>query len=224
MSEMTLEVARREKTGTGVAKRLRREGRVPAVVYGDDKDPISISVSARDMSDLINKSEHGIRSVFLLKLANSKQSRHAMVRELQLDPLTRSMQHVDFIRVNMDEKVHVMVPIHTEGKARGVKEDGGILDQQLREIEVECLPGDIPDEIVLDVSELGINDYIRLSDLQLPDEVELHDKPEDDPVIVGVVPKKEEVVEEDEEELDADAEPEVISKGKEEDDEAGDEG
>lgn len=218
MAELTLEVARREQTGTGVAKKLRRDGKVPAVVYGGDREPVTITVDARDMSNLVNKSEHGIRSVFLLKLSDSDQSRHAMIRDVQVDPISRRMQHVDFVRVDMNTKVHVMIPIHMTGTAKGVKEEGGILDQQLREIEVECLPGNIPDELVVDVSNLQINDYIRLSDLELPADVELYDAPEGDPVIAGVVPKQEEIVEEEDElGLAEEGEPEVISRGKEDD-------
>ena len=223
MSEMTLEVTRREKSGSGVAKKLRREGRIPAIVYGGDRDPVSISVGNKELSDLVRKGDHGIRSVFLLKLADSDQKRHAMIRDIQADPITRLPIHIDFVRVNMDEKVHVTVPIHIQGTPKGVKQSGGILDFQLREVEVECLPGDIPDEFVLDVSELDINDVLRVSDLSMPKGAELYDEDEER-VVVTVSPKAVEEVEEPEEGLEAPTEPELIGKGRDEDeeDESGD--
>ncbi|MBW3563381.1 MAG: 50S ribosomal protein L25 [Acidobacteria bacterium] len=215
MSEMTLEVARREKTGSGAAKKLRRDGKIPAVVYGGDRDSMAITVGSRELTDLIRKGDHGIRSVFLLKLADSDQTRHAMIRDFQMDPISRRPTHIDFIRVNMDEKVHVTVPIHVTGTAKGVKQFGGILDFQLRELEVECLPADIPDEFVIDVTDMDINDVRRVSDLAIPPGAELYDVDEDR-VVVSVAPKAIEEVEEPEEGIEEIAEPELIGRAKDE--------
>ena len=217
MAEVTLEVERREATGKEVAKKLRREGRVPAVVYGGHRDPVAITVDRKAVSELIQKSEHGIRSVFLLKMAGSDQQRHAMIKEVTIDPISRKMMHIDFVRVVMDETVRVTIPVHLNGTAIGVKE-GGLLDWQVRELHVECLPNAIPDSIEVDVAPLGHHDYYRIKDLKAPEGVKVLDDPER--VVVGVTHARAEVAETAATEVAATpAEPEVIKKGKTEDEE-----
>jgi large subunit ribosomal protein L25 len=211
MAEVTLEVTRREATGKEVAKKLRRDGKVPAVVYGGHREPVAITVDRKSVSELIQKSEHGIRSVFLLKMAGSDQQRHAMIKELTIDPISRRMTHIDFVRVIMDEMVKVTIPVHTTGTSKGVKE-GGLLDFQVRELHVECLPNAIPDSIDVDITELGGHEYYRVKDLKLPEGVRVLDDPER--VVVGVTYARAEVSETAE---GATAEPEVIKKGKPED-------
>jgi large subunit ribosomal protein L25 len=213
MAEVTLEVTRREQTGKEVAKKLRRDGKVPAVVYGGHREPVAITVDRKSVSELIQKSEHGIRSVFLLKMAGSDQQRHAMIKDVTINPLTRQMTHIDFVRVVMDEKLKVTVPVHPIGTAIGVKE-GGLLDFQVRELHVECLPNAIPDSIDVDVTPLGGHDYYRVKDLKLPEGVKVLDDPER--VVVGVTHARAEVSEAAAEGAVA-AEPEVIKKGKTED-------
>lgn len=208
MAEVTLEVTRRENTGKEVAKKLRRDGKVPAVVYGGHREPVAITVDRKSVSELIKKSEHGMRSVFLLKMADSDQQRHAMIKELTINPISRKMTHIDFVRVVMDEMVKVMVPVHIHGTAIGVKE-GGLLDFQVRELHVECLPNAIPDTIEVDVTALGHHDYLRVKDLKLPEGVKVSDDPER--VVVGVTHAKVEAAAEVAEV--AVAEPEVIKKG-----------
>ena len=213
MAEVTLEVERREATGKEVAKKLRREGRVPAVVYGAKREPVAITVDRKAVSELIQKSEHGIRSVFLLKMSGTDQQRHAMIKEVTIDPISRKMMHIDFVRVMMDETVRVTVPVHINGTAIGVKE-GGLLDWQIREIHIECLPNAIPDSIEVDVSPLGHHDYLRVKDLKVPEGTKVMDDPER--VVVGVTHARAEVVETPAAEATAatPAEPEVIKKGK----------
>jgi large subunit ribosomal protein L25 len=213
MAEVTLEVTRRELTGKEVAKKLRRDGRVPAVVYGGHREPVAIAVDRKAVSELIQKSEHGIRSVFLLKMAGSDQQRHAMIKELTINPISRKMTHIDFVRVVMDEMVKVLVPVHISGTAIGVKE-GGLLDFQVRDLHVECLPNAIPDSIDVDVTALAHHEYIRVKDLKLPEGVKVSDDPER--VVVGVTHAKAEAAEA-AAETAAVAEPEVIKKGKPED-------
>src|SRR5881628_1698178 len=149
MAEVTLEVSRREKSGKEVAKKLRAAGKVPAVVYGGHKEPVAIEVDRKAVSELVQKSEHGVRSIFLLKMAGTDQQRHAMIKEIQIDPISRKMSHIDFIRVVMDEVVRTTVPVHVNGTPIGVKE-GGLLDFQVRELHVECLPNAIPDKVDVD--------------------------------------------------------------------------
>jgi large subunit ribosomal protein L25 len=211
MAEIVLEVSRRETTGKETAKKLRRDGKLPAVVYGGHREPVSITVDQKDLSDLIRKSEHGVRSVFLLKMKDSDQKRHAMIKDVVVDPISRKMQHVDFVRVMMDEKVRVAVPLHAEGMAAGVKL-GGMLDFQLRELHVECLPGQIPDEINVDVTSLNIGDVVRIADLQLPEGVKVLD--ESERVVLSVHGRKAEEETAAEAEAAESVEPEVIKKGK----------
>jgi large subunit ribosomal protein L25 len=213
MAELTLEVARREEAGKGAAGRLRRQGKVPAVVYGGHRETVPITVDRKAVTDLIQKSEHGVRSIFLLKMAGTDQQRHAMIKEIQIDPISRKMTHIDFIRVLMDEVVRTTVPIHVNGTPIGVKE-GGLLDFQVRELHVECLPNAIPDKIDVDISGLGMHQYIRISELTVPERVKILDDP--DRVVVGVThlraeaePTPEAVPVE-----EVPAEPEVIARGK----------
>jgi large subunit ribosomal protein L25 len=197
-----------------VAKKLRREGRVPAVVYGGHKEPVAITVDRKAVSELIQKSDHGIRSVFLLKMTGTEQQRHAMIKEVTIDPISRKMMHIDFVRVVMDELVRVTVPVHLNGTAIGVKE-GGLLDFQVRDLHVECLPNAIPDSVEVDVTPLGGHEYYRVKDLKLPEGVKVLDDAER--VVVGVTYARAEVSETATDEAAAVAEPEVIKKGKTED-------
>ncbi len=213
MAEVTLEVSRRESTGKEVAKKLRRDGKVPAVVYGGHKEPVAITVDRKAVSELVQKSEHGVRSVFLLKMAGTDQQRHAMIKEITIDPISRRMRHIDFVRVVMDEKIKVTVPVHLNGTAIGVKE-GGLLDFQLREVHIECLPTEIPDSIEVDVTPLGNHDYYRIKDLKLPEGAKVLDDPER--VVVGVTLARAEVSDTAEGAAGV-AEPEVVKKGKPED-------
>ncbi len=217
MAEVTLEVARREGSGKGVARKLRQQGRIPAVVYGGHRESVAIEVDRKAVSELIQKSQHGVRSIFLLKMAGTDQQRHAMIKEMQIDPISRKLQHIDFVRVMMDEVVRVTIPVHLDGTPIGVKE-GGVLDWQVRDLHVECLPNAIPDSIEVAVGEIGMHQYLRISDLRLPDGVKVLDDPER--VVVGVTHARAEVLPEapvaavEGAEPAAPAEPEVIKRGK----------
>ncbi len=217
MAEVTLEVSRREGVGKGVATKLRQQGKIPAVVYGGHKEPVAITVDRKSVVDLIQKSSHGIRSIFLLKMAGSDQQRHAMIKDTQMDPISRRMTHIDFVRIIMDETVRLTVPVHHTGTAIGVKE-GGILDFQVRDLHIECLPNAIPDSIDIDISGLELHHSLRVSDLKLPEGVKVHEDP--DRVIVSVTSARvEEVVAVVDAAAATAAEPEVIKKGKPEEDE-----
>ncbi len=151
MSEATIEVQRRERAGKSESRRLRKSDLIPAVLYGADKEPIAIQVPRVTLLDLFKEGGHENR-IFLLKLSGTDQTRHAMVRDIQVDAMTNKITHLDFQRIAMDKKLRVRVHLALEGIPTGVKNDGGILDFVTREVEVECMPNAIPQEIGVDVS------------------------------------------------------------------------
>jgi large subunit ribosomal protein L25 len=211
MSEMTIEVERREGAGKNESRRARGAGKIPAVVYGGGKESVSILVNRKSMLELL-KGKAGENPIFLLKMAESGQERHAMVRDIQVDPVSRQVIHMDFQRVLMTEKVRVQVPVELVGTAYGVKTQGGMLDFVTREIHIEALPADIPHRIELDVTEMHTGQHVEASALQLPKGVTLLDEPER--VIVSLTHGRTE----DEAEGSDRAEPEVIKKGKTDED------
>ncbi len=205
MSELTIEVQKREKTGKGANRRARSGGLIPAVVYGGGKDSVSIQIDRKSMLDLMKKAGSE-NPIYLLKLTEGGE-RHAMIREMQTDPITRQVLHIDFQRVMMDQKVRVQVPVELTGVSYGVKTQGAVLDFVTREVHVECLPGDIPKAIELDVTGLHAGQHAEARDLKLPKGVTLLD--EADRVICSVTHAKSE-----EEGATDRPEPEVIKKGK----------
>jgi large subunit ribosomal protein L25 len=225
MSEMTLEVHPREARGSRASRRMRRGGRIPAVVYGGGKDTVPIEIDRKSLLDLL-KITGGENAVFLLKLAGSGKERHTMIREIDLDPVNREVRHIDFQRVLMTEKVRVQVAIELHGTPLGVKNESGVLDFVHREVEVECLPGDIPRHLTLDVSPLHIGQHLEASALELPEGVVLIDEPTR--VLVSSAQPRLAVEEEEEgaeELLEAEREePEVIRRGRTEDGDEEDEG
>lgn len=207
MSEQSIEVQKREKTGKGANRRARSGGLIPAVVYGGGKDSVSIQIDRKSMLDLMKKSG-GENPLYLLKMADTGSERHAMIRDVQVHPISRQVLHIDFQRVMMDKKVRVVVPIELVGTSYGVKTEGAVLDFVNREIEVDCLPADIPKHIELDITELRAGQHAEASVLKLPEGVTLHGPA--DKVIVSVAHSR----------VDGSAEggdrnePEVIKKGK----------
>jgi len=212
MKTIELNVEKRSTTGKGQARRSRAGGQIPAVVYGAGKPNVPIAVNRKALADLFREGA-GENAIFLLKLAGSDQSRHAMIKELQRDPLSRKPLHIDFVRVLMDVKITVKVPIEITGVSRGVKADGGILDVVTREIEIECLPGNIPAHLAVDVSELAIGDAIRVSEMPAVEGVTIVDNPEKVVVHVAHPTREEEPVAAAEAAAEP-AEPEVLKKGK----------
>ena len=212
MKTIELSVEKRSTTGKNEARRDRMAGRIPAVVYGAGKPNVPISVNKKALADLVREGA-GENAIFLLKLAGSDQSRHAMIKEMQRDPLSRKPLHIDFVRVLMDVKITVKVAVEVVGIARGVRADAGVLDLVTREIEIECLPTNIPAHIAVDVSELGIGDAIRVSQLPALEGVTIVDNPEKVVVHVAHPTREEEPVAVAEAGAEP-AEPEVMKKGK----------
>jgi large subunit ribosomal protein L25 len=201
------------------ARRVRKQGKVPAVVYGAGKDAMPVSVDPRQVSRILH-SVTGHNTVF--DLAVDGERTKAMIVDWQYEPIKGSLLHIDVKRIAMDQKLKVNVPIELIGEPAGVKQQGGILEQITREVEVECLPGDIPNQIELDVSELVFNMVLRVADLPKSDKLKfLTDA--DQPVAHVISIKEEEAPAADAiaGAAAAPAEPEVMKKGKQE---AGEEG
>ena len=182
MSEPTVTVRLREQTGKNANRRLRAAGEIPAVVYGGDADSASIRVDGRSVQGLIR--EGGENAVFLLRLEGTDRTRHTMIRDLQWNPLTGALMHIDFQRVRMDQEVQVSVPVALIGTPEGVRNQGGLVEFVTREIAVVCLPGDIPPSIELDVEPLLIGQHVEAGELGLPEAVRLDD--DENRVIVSV--------------------------------------
>jgi large subunit ribosomal protein L25 len=219
--EATLEAVKREGRGKNEANRLRASGRIPAVVYGTaskGKAPKGVAVAVDPKAVLrILHSDSGANTLITLALEGSQA--RVMVKEYQLDPMTHQLLHADFYQLAMDKAITVTVPVLVKGEPKGVKLQGGLLDFVTRDIEVECLPTDIPEHIAVDVSELMLHDAIRVRDLA-PDP-KWKPVTEGDTMLVHVVmPKAEEAATAAAAEAApavAAAEPEVIKKGKTDD-------
>ena len=213
--------AQTRKPGTkNEARRVRRDGKIPAVVYGAGKDSLPISVDPRVVSRILN-SETGHNTIFDLALNGEKTK--AMIVDWQYEPIKGRLLHIDLKRIALDKVLRVSVPIFLEGEAAGVKQEGGILEQMLREVEIECLPADIPSHIDVDVSHLTFGKVLRVSDL--PHSEKLKFLTDANQPVAHVTSVKEEVVVTPEaaaaDATAAPAEPEVIKKGKQETEEEG---
>jgi len=218
-----LEGQTREPGTKNDARRVRRDGKIPAVVYGAGKDSRSISVDPRVVTRILN-SETGHNTIFDLTLDGEKTK--AMIVDWQYEPIKGKLLHIDLKRIALDKVLRVSVPIELMGEAAGVKQEGGILEQMLREVEIECLPADIPSHIDVDVSHLTFGKVLRVSDL--PHSEKLKFLTDANQPVAHVTSVKEEVVATPEaaaaEAAAAPAEPEVIKKGKQETEEEGAEG
>ena len=222
--EAILEATSRDSFGKNEARRTRRDGRVPAVLYGgDSKEAVPISVEPKALLRILH-SESGANTLISLKLAGGGDAR-VLVKEYQLDPITHQVLHADFYRVAMDKVIEVTIPVVIKGEPKGVKQQGGILEFIRREIEIECLPGDIPEHVEIDVSELMLHQGIRVRDI--PVDPKWKPRSDADMMLVHVImPKAEEVPAPAEAAAAAatpavPAEPEVIKKGKKEETEEG---
>jgi large subunit ribosomal protein L25 len=201
----------RPKRGKGPARQARRDGLIPAVMYGAGEEPVAVTIPLSDFEIAVKNREGNI--IFALKL-DGAEGQTAILREIQRDPVSHDILHLDFHHISLTEKVTVEVTIHLTGIADGVKNGGGILETITRSIEVECLPTDIPPSIDVDVSALGVGDSIHVRDLSVPG-IEILTDP--DITITTVVPptKAEEAPAAVEGTLGAPTtEPELISKGK----------
>lgn len=207
------------------ARRVRRSGKIPAVLYGAGKDVASLSVDPRQVLRILH-SASGHNTIFELSLNGGERTK-AMIVDWQFEPIKGKLLHIDLKRIAMDQKLTVMVPIVLKGEAAGVKQQGGILEQVLREIEIECLPGNIPALIEADVTELVFGKVLRVADLPHSDKFKV--LTDENQSVAHIISVKEEVAPAPEavaaEAAAVPAEPEVIKKGKQEaEEEAAEEG
>jgi large subunit ribosomal protein L25 len=214
--DLTLQAEKRETKGKNAARRLRVAGRIPAVVYGVEKNKaVDIAVDPKVLSRILH-SESGVNSLISLQGLEGAAEARVMVKEYQLDPIKHNLLHADFYQIAMDKLLTVTVPFVLKGEARGVKQQGGIVDFVNREIEIEVLPADIPEHIEVDISELMLNQGIRVRDLKV-EGAKWTALSDDDLMIVHVVaPRTEETPAATPEAAAAPvagAEPEVIKKG-----------
>jgi large subunit ribosomal protein L25 len=180
--ERKLEADQREETGKGAARKIRASGRVPAVVYGHGVDALHVTVDAKELFHLLH-TDAGTN--VLVDMRVNSDNFLAMPREIQRDHIRGQFIHVDFLRIKRDEKISVEVPIHLVGESHGVKE-GGVVEHHLWTIHLECFPQDVPTSIEADISALGINESLKVTDLQIPDNLTLLTSP--DEAVVSVVP------------------------------------
>ena len=215
MEQITVEATPRDTRGKNAARRIRRAGQIPAVIYGGSGEPLAVAVNAKQVAGIL-RSESGHNTIFTVKLNGSEHK--AILKDWQVDPAKGSLLHVDMLRIAMDVRMRVKVPVHTFGEPQGVKMQGGIFEMVTREVEIECLPSEIPDEFKVDVSGLMIGKQLRVADLLLdPQKIKLLTDPQR--VIAHVVAlraEEEKPVEAAAPTEAAPAEPEVIKKGKKE--------
>ena len=196
MIQINLDAEVRTQGGKGVARKLRKNGKIPAVLYGPKTDPVSLSVNAHDFNKVLIKAE-GEQVIFTLKLDGDE--RLALIKEMQRHPVNDSVRHIDFYAISVEEKVEVEVPIKPVGKAKGVEIGGGVLEMIQRTISIKCLPLSIPKEIEVDISDLDVGDALHVSDLTPPEGVEFTEPPETTLItVVGATVQAEEVAEEEE--------------------------
>jgi large subunit ribosomal protein L25 len=220
--EAVLDAIERNDRGKNEARRLRASGRIPAVVYGENQGGKAIAVDPKVLARIL-RTEQGANTLISLNLPGGSDAR-VLVKEYQLDPVTHELLHADFYRVAMDKVIRVQVTVVAHGEPKGVKQQGGILDIVNRQVEIECLPADIPNHIEIDVSELMVGQSVRVKDVATSPKWKTLSDPEM-MILHVIIPKVEEVPTPAAEAAAAattaaPAEPEVIKKGKKEEGEA----
>jgi large subunit ribosomal protein L25 len=217
IKDITINASSRDGVGKGPTRRLRAQGMIPAAVYGEGGDAVAIAVSAKEIATIL-RSGTGHNTIFKLALPqNDGEPANVIIKDYQVDPVRGRLLHADLLRLSMTTTTRVSVSVETIGEPPGVKTEGGILELHLRDIEVECLPGDIPEHLKVDVSNLQIGDHVTVADL-VYDREKVKLLVDEHQIVAGVLAPRmiEEVVPVAavEGEEAAAAEPEVIKKGK----------
>jgi large subunit ribosomal protein L25 len=220
MAEIRIKAWTRKAGGKGAAKRLRAKGRIPGVVYGKGAESLAIELDGRDVSNLMHGSHAtSLESVIVflqVEDGGEKGERPALITEIQHHPVKRNVLHMDFHQVSLTEKIHAHIPLVTVGESPGVA-GGGILEHGLRELEVRCLAMDLPEEVAVDISNLGLGQAIHVRDISLGDKVEILNDAE--LTVVSVTAPRVVAEEEAVKEVEEGVEPEVIGEKKEEQEE-----
>lgn len=203
-----IKVEKREGRGTNFARGLRREGKIPVSVYGGGQDAIAITAELKDLAAIL-RTESGVNTLFTLDVDGSES--RVIFQDRQIDPVTGRLLHADLRRLAKGEKIELTIPVHLIGEAKGTLEEGGVLDQQMREINVKCLPSNIPDSIDINVEDLAMNESITIADVKVDDEIEILDSPESVVATVAFV-REVELEPTPEDEL---TEPELVGEGQE---------
>lgn len=195
--DTTLNLRTRSESGKGVARKLRRAGRVPGIIYGGGESPVPVSMEAHEALNLFQSIS--VENTILQLTLDDREAERALVREVQVHPFRTELLHVDFLRVQRGVAIEVHVPVHLAGIPEGVKL-GGVLEQVLHDIVVKCLPSKIPPSIDLDVAELGPGEVVRVGDLEMPEDVVILSDPDLAvcAVVVARIAEEDEEVEEDE--------------------------
>ena len=210
---LVIKSEKRDVFGKNASRRIRKGGLIPAILYGEGADNVPLVVSKKDVIKIL-KSESGENTIF--GIVFDSEEANVMIKALQLDPTTDELLHADLIKIAMDKEIRVQVPIELVGEAIGVKSEGGFVDFMAREVEIECLPGNIPDHLTVDISGLHLHQSVKAGEIVIPEGVKLLADP--GAVIIMVqVPHEEKVEVKPEEEAAAaaaaePAEPEVIKK------------
>ena len=213
--DFKVKAEKREVFGKNASRRLRREGLIPAILYGTQDLNVPLTLRKKDLF-MILRSEAGENTIF--QVSYNSEERNVMIKELQKDPVSDEILHADFVHITMDKVLRVSVPIVLIGEAVGVKTEGGFVDFITREVEVECLPKDMPEHIEIDISNLHLRQSFKAGDITLQEDIKFLSDPDAILVLIEVPAKEEEieVEEEEEEEVIAEGEePEVIKKEKE---------
>jgi large subunit ribosomal protein L25 len=216
-AEITVRATKRDGRGKNDARRARRDGMVPLSVYGGEGESVSALAPLRELAAIL-RSESGRNTIFTIDIEGVGAS-EVMFHDRQIDPVRGRLIHADLTRLVKGQKIEVTVPLHLIGEPVGVREEQGVLEQIVREIEIRCEPREIPDSIDIDVSNLGVHDVLHISDIPVDGRIEILNSPETVIATVGIV--KEEPVAAPVVEAEGPAEPEVIGKGKKEDEEGG---
>jgi large subunit ribosomal protein L25 len=217
MDNVNIVVHKRDVTGTRASKRLRKEGLIPGVLYGHGKDAVLIAVEPHALREALGTGA-GTHAILNVTFEGQKRGHKAIVKEMALDRVKHSVIHVDLQEIRLDETIETTVAIHFEGESRGVKA-GGMLDEAVREVAVKGIVTEIPEHLVMDITELDVNATLKVADLQVPEGIEVLDDPEE--VLCSVLPPRkveaEEVPEAEEiPEAEAAAEPELVGKKEDE--------
>jgi len=211
MMSVTIKAEKRDVFGKNAARRLRRDGRIPAVLYGEGAASVPLTLVKKDVFAIL-KSESGENTIF--KVAFDERLQDAMFKDLQVEPSTDELVHADLIQISMDKALRVAVPFLLQGEPVGVKTEGGFVDFMTREVEIECLPKDIPENIKVDISGLHLHQSLKIAEVAAPAGVKFVTDPATVIAVIGVPHKEEEVVKPVEEVAAAaePTEPEVIKK------------